>query len=301
MRRIEISTDPAVLNGTHHVLADRQRLRQVLLNLLSNAVKYNREAGRVTLRGGPSPDGNHLRLSVTDTGTGIAPENLPLLFTPFERLGAENTNIEGSGMGLALSKRLVETQGGELGVESRVGVGSTFWLDLPVAAPPSPEMPLFFKELLGAPFFQSDEEAAVPAFPVRTVSRAPAVVPRTVLHIEDNEPNQRLIEMLLSQRPSLRLLTASRGGEGFALAQKHRPDLILLDVHLPDTSGENVLHDLRADAGTRDVPVVIVSADAASIRHSQLHANGANNYLLKPFNVTQFLKILDEYLLKSAA
>ena len=146
--------------------------------------------------------------------------------------------------------------------------------------------------------FEDDEEepTVVPVAPVPAAARQ-----RVILHIEDNEPNQRLIEMLLSQRPSLRLLTASRGREGFALAQKHHPDLILLDVHLPDTSGENVLHDLRADASTRDVPVVIVSADAASIRHSQLHANGADNYLLKPFNVTQFLKILDEYLLKSAA
>ncbi len=302
-RGIVIFNDPPAGDGdAFHVLADRQRLRQVLLNLLSNAVKYNRPAGTVTLRTGTAPDARHVRLSITDTGAGISAEYLPRLFTPFERLGAENTDVEGSGMGLALSKRLVEAQGGAMGVESTAGVGSTFWIDLPVAAAPLYEssVPSLLDELIHTQLFEEDEETS--ATPLAAPA-LPALAPRqrVILHIEDNEPNQRLIEMLLSQRSSLRLLTASRGGEGFALAQKHRPDLILLDMHLPDTSGENVLHDLRADEGTRDLPVVIVSADAASIRHSQLHANGANNYLLKPFNVTQFLKILDEYLLKSAA
>ena len=300
MRRIEIRTDPVVLEGGHHVLADRQRLRQVLLNLLSNAVKYNREAGRVTLRGGPSPDGKHLRLSVTDTGLGITPENLPLLFTPFERLGAENTNIEGSGMGLALSRKLMETQGGELGVDSTVGVGSTFWLDLPVAAAPTGELPLFFEELLSSPFFGPDEGGAGgTGFSVPAAPRPPAP-PRTVLHIEDNEGNQRLVEMLLAKRPTLKLLTASRGEKGLALAREFRPDLILLDIHLPDTSGVTVLHTLRTDEGTRDTPIVVVSADAAAVRQHQLDDIGANNYLLKPFNVKQFLKILDEYLQRDA-
>ena len=300
MRRIEIQTDLAVLEGGHHVLADRQRLRQVLLNLLSNAVKYNREAGRVTLRGGPSPSGKHLRLSVTDTGLGIAPENLPRLFTPFERLGAENTNIEGSGMGLALSKKLVETQSGALGVDSTVGVGSTFWLDLPVAAAPTGETPLFFEELLDSPFFGAGEgEAASAGFATPAAPKPPAP-PRTVLHIEDNEGNQRLVEMLLTKRPTLKLLTASRGEKGLALAREFHPDLILLDIHLPDTSGVNVLHTLRSDEGTRDTPIVVVSADAAAVRQHQLDDIGANNYLLKPFNVKQFLKILDEYLQRDA-
>ena len=300
MRHIDILTDPAVLAGGQHVLADRQRLRQVLLNLLSNAVKYNREGGRVTLRGGPSPDEKHVRITVTDTGTGISPENLTLLFTPFERLGAENTSIEGSGMGLALSRKLVETQGGTLGVESEVGAGSTFWVDLPVAAAPTEESPLFFEELLGSPFFQTEEEEAT----IEAKKAAAALLPpalRTVLHIEDNEPNQRLIEMLLARRPALRLLTASRGEQGLEMAREHHPDLILLDIHLPDTSGEVVLQSLRADLGTHDTPVVMVSADAAAVKQNQFNDIGANNYLLKPFNVTQFLKILDEYLLRNAA
>lgn len=308
-REIRIFREPAVSDdSSQHVLADRQRLRQVLLNLLSNAVKYNSPAGTVTLRSGIAPDARHVRMSVTDTGVGIAAEYLPRLFTPFERLGAENTDVEGSGMGLALSKRLVEVQGGKMGVESAADAGSTFWIDLPIAAAPLYDgTPSILEELIHAQLFEDEKDRSVASAPTPRSTPDPALYSpptlrqRVVLHIEDNEPNQRLIEMLLSQRPALRLLTASRGGEGLELAQKYHPDLILLDVHLPDTSGENVLHDLRADAGTRDVPVVIVSADAASIRHSQLHANGANSYLLKPFNVTQFLKILDEYVMQSAA
>ena len=294
MRRVDVQIDADILGGGHHVLADRQRLRQVLINLLSNAVKYNREAGSVVLRGGPTPDGNQWRLTVTDTGTGIAPENLQRLFTPFDRLGAENTDIEGSGMGLALSKKLVETQGGALGVESTVGEGSTFWLDLPVAAPPENGPVPLFCDLLTIPLFDEDE----PAFP--TMPLTPPQ-PRTVLHIEDNEPNQRLIEMLLAKRPALKLLTATRGAQGLELAREHHPDLILLDIHLPDTTGEVVLQSLRNEDGTRDTPVVMVSADAAAVRQNQFNNIGANNYLLKPFNVTQFLKILDEYLLRDAA
>ena len=296
-RAVAVTVEPA---DGHHVLADRQRLRQVLLNLLSNAVKYNREAGSVTLHTAIAPDDRHLRLSVTDAGGGIAPEHLPLLFTPFERLGAENTEVEGSGIGLALARRLVEAMGGTVGVESEVGVGSTFWIDLPVAAAPldTDSASGLLDELIHARLFEDDEPAELSAPPSPSGKDARQ---RLVLHIEDNEPNQRLIEMLLSQRPSLRLLTASRGGEGLELAQKYHPDLILLDVHLPDTSGEDVLQDLRAGEGTRDVPVVIVSADAASIKHHQLHAIGANNYLLKPFNVRQFLEILDEYLVRDAA
>ena len=300
-RGVTVTIEPA---AGHHVLADRQRLRQVLLNLLSNAVKYNRAAGRVTLHAGIAPDDRHLRLSVTDTGRGITPEHLPLLFTPFERLGAENTDVEGSGIGLALARRLVEAMGGTVGVESTVGTGSTFWIDLPVAAAPldTDTAPSLLDELIHARLFEDDEPDAAPApgslaLTPPSPAKHEAARQQLVLHIED----QRLIEMLLSQRPSLRLLTASRGGEGLQLAQKYRPDLILLDVHLPDTSGEDVLQDLRAGQDTRDVPVVIVSADAASIKHHQLHAIGANNYLLKPFNVRQFLEILDEYLVRDAA
>ena len=289
-RGIGLKLDTVAAVGGHHVLADRQRIRQVLLNLLSNAVKYNREGGRVTLAAGPAPDGKRVRLSVADTGQGIAEEHLPLLFTPFERLGAEKTNVEGSGIGLALAKRLVESQGGELGVTSERGVGTTFWVDLPVAAAPLADTdPVRLEAWFGDELFPRVPEEPPPPPP-----------PRTVLHIEDNEPNRLLVEMLVRQRPALRLLTASRGQEGLHLARTQHPDLILLDMHLPDTTGENVLQLLRGDEGTKRTPIVMVSADAAAMRRNREEATGANNYLTKPFNVGQFLKLLDEYLVCDA-
>ena len=300
-RRLELIAGPGCHAEGHYVLADRQRLRQVLINLLSNAVKYNHPAGTITLDGAPTPDGRLFRLSVRDTGLGIGADKFSRLFTPFERLGAENTDVEGSGMGLALSKRLVESQRGLLGVESVPGEGSTFWVDLPVAAPPAPGTGLELLDALlgGNEPFGSSEPPAVAA-----LAPAPPPPARTILHIEDNEPNRRLVEMLVAQRPALRLLTASRGRDGLSLARTHHPDLILLDLHLPDTTGESVLHDLRADAATRDTPVVMVSADAAAVRRRQQHVEGADcadSYLTKPFNVTQFLALLDTYFERNAA
>ena len=295
VRGIALTLGTGAAVGDHHILVDRQRIRQVLLNLLSNAVKYNRADGRVTLEAGPSPDGKRVRLSVVDTGQGIAEEHLPLLFTPFERLGAEKTNVEGSGIGLALAKRLVESQGGELGVTSELGVGTTFWMDLPVAAPPlAGTDPLRLEELFNDEFFPPAKEDDSP-------EELPPPPTRTVLHIEDNEPNRLLVEMLMRQRPALRLLTASRGQEGLHLARTHHPDLILLDMHLPDTTGECVLQLLRGDEGTRSTPIVMVSADAAAMRRNQEVATGANNYLTKPFNVRQFLELLDQYLVCGAS
>ena len=292
-RGITLSLDPELQGSDLHVLADRQRLRQVLLNLLSNAVKYNCVNGRVTLGGGPAPDGKRVRLSVADTGRGIAPEKLPLLFTPFERLGAENTDVEGSGIGLALAKRLVESQGGELSVQSEPGIGSTFSVDLPLAVAPLEEESTPLDAVFGATLFLKGEEEAE--------TGAPLSAARTVLHIEDNQPNRRLLEMLVLQRPAWRLMTATRGHEGLTMARKHQPDLILLDMHLPDTTGEIVLKKLRASEETRNTPVVMVSADAASMRRNQEESTGANSYLTKPFNVGQFLKLLDQYLVTDAA
>jgi PAS domain S-box-containing protein len=279
-----------------HVLADHQRVRQVLLNLLSNAVKYNRPGGEVRVSALPAPDGRSVRLEVADTGVGIPAESLPRLFTPFDRLGAENTPVEGSGIGLALSKRLMEAQGGELGVDSTEGEGSTFWIDLPVAAAPvvDPPRPRYDETNRPGP--------ADPAQPGNGGSPAEEGLPRrTILYIEDNEQNRRLMELLLSQRSSLRLVNASRGEEGLELARLHHPDLILLDMHLPDTCGEDVLNALRADAVTKGTPVVVVSADATAIRQAALRALGANDYLTKPFNVKDFISIIDEYLYPDGA
>ena len=298
-RNIELIAGPGCTRPDLFVLADRQRLRQVLLNLLSNSVKYNRDAGSITLDGGPSPDGQHVRLSVSDTGVGIAPENLARLYTPFERLGAENTDVEGSGMGLALSKRLVETQKGELSVESERGVGTIFRVDLPTAAAPITEEVPILDDLLISRFFDDDptDPPAAALYPPSMPTTPPAPkAQHTVLHIEDNEANRLLVEMLVARRGNVRLLTASRGKQGLELAKENRPNLILLDLHLPDTTGEEVLQLLRTDVITQDTPVVMVSADATAIRRSQAYSSGANDFLTKPFNVGQFLKMLDQYL-----
>ncbi len=296
-RRITVTLRPELADGGHHVLADRQRLRQVLLNLLSNAVKYNREGGRVEIGGGLSTSGERLRMEVHDTGLGIPQAKLSRLFTPFERLGAENTDVEGNGMGLALSKRLVDSQRGFMGAESQEHVGSTFWVEMPVAAAAAddPELSaLMLEELLAGPRLREKGSQTYGSPPAELVPTAK----RVVLHIEDNESNRRLIEMLLTQRPSLRLVSASHGAEGLELAREHHPALILLDMHLPDTTGEEVLSHLRAEDSTRDTPVIVVSADATAARNHKIRAAGANDYLTKPFNVVQFLKILDDYLFR---
>jgi CheY-like chemotaxis protein len=181
---------------------------------------------------------------------------------------------------LALSKRLIEAQRGTLGVESVVGMGSTFWMELPLANEPDPDL-LPMDVLKG--LLEPEKESA----------KAPT---RTVLHIEDNESNRLLVELLLAQRPTVQLLSAACGQEGLAMACAKRPDLILLDMQLPDTSGEEVLDQLHSDERTRATPVVVISAMAGAARVRQLRAAGAADYLAKPFNVGQFLRVLDQHL-----
>jgi PAS domain S-box-containing protein len=257
------------------VRTDRQRLKQVLLNLFSNAVKYNRPGGSVTVIGEvPAP--GRLCLAVQDTGIGIAPENLGRLFEPFQRLGAEATREEGMGLGLALSKRLVDALGGSLTVTSLPGEGSTFRVELPQADPDAGE--------------GSD-------WPAQT--QVPAVAgsaPRTVLLVEDHLTNAKLIEQMLTHRPGIRLVTATDGRTGFERARLDRPDLILLDVHLPDLSGDQFLHALQADPWLRDIPVVAVSADATAPQVQRLLAAGAREYLTKPLDVPRFLEVVDSLL-----
>jgi len=282
-RGIELSGDWEAAAGLF-VLADRRRLKQVLLNLLANAVKYNRGGGTATLTGAATAAG-HLRIAVSDTGLGIAPEKIGQLFTPFERLGAEQTAIEGTGLGLALSKRLVEAMGGEINVQSVVGQGSTFVVELlltpegtapqsPASTPPSPA-----------------EHAT------HQTSRQPVEASETqavVLYIEDNLSNFGLVQTILRHRPEIKLLAAMQGQAGLELAQRHRPDLILLDFHLPDINGDEVLRRLRQEPETRDIPVLIVSADATPLQIERMRAAGANDYLTKPLDVKRFLEVLNE-------
>ena len=265
-----------------YVLADRQRLRQVLLNVLSNAVKYNREGGTITLtcidlpavNGGAS---RRLRLEVADTGIGMTAEQIGRLFTPFERLGAERTAVEGTGLGLALSKGLVEAMDGRIGAGSVPGVGSTFWVEFPLARDPLEGLDVDGQSLSGFAM-NADDYAG------------------TVLYVEDNLSNLRLIEMLLDSQPGLQLLSAQQGMLGLEIARARHPDLILLDLHLPDVPGWEVLAALQLDPVTCGIPVVVISADATAGQIERLKAAGARDYLTKPIDVPALLGVLRQYL-----
>jgi CheY-like chemotaxis protein len=260
------------------VLADRQRLKQVLLNLLTNAIKYNRPGGRVTVRcetrAGSEAGTKMLRLSVSDTGAGISPSKLELLFVPFERLGADQTAVEGTGLGLVLAKRMVELMGGTLGVESAVGEGSTFWVELPITeAPPGEEGALV--EIGGVHM------------------GAPSTAKHKLVYIEDNLPNLRLVERILARRSDIELIPAMQGRLGLDLVREHLPDLVLLDLNLPDLTGQEVLARLRADPRTRALPVLIISADATPGQIERLRSDGALDYLTKPLDIRKFLAVVD--------
>ena len=256
------------------VVADRQRLKQILVNLLSNAVKFNRPGGTVAATCLRTAAGS-VRLAVRDTGPGIAPGDQERIFSAFERLGADRAGVEGTGLGLALARRLAELMQGRLEVESVVGEGSVFCLELPAAAAPEP------LRLEPRPGW------------LPTAAHAPA---RTVLYIEDNLSNYNLVEYIFADRPGLRLLPAIRGEIGLKLAREQQPDLILLDLDLPDLHGREVLKSLRADPLTRKTPVVVISANAMPRMVEQTLAAGAKAYLTKPINVRDFLSVLDEQL-----
>jgi signal transduction histidine kinase/ActR/RegA family two-component response regulator len=272
-RSVQLIT-PEVHRCVKYVFADRQRVKQVLLNVIGNGIKYNRQGGSVTITCREYTPGR-LRIDVTDTGPGIAASQLPLLFTPFERLGAERTTVEGTGMGLALSRRLAEAMGGTVGVDSVLGQGSTFWIELPIV-----EGPVDRYHRLERPFAES----------AAAEDRRPGTA---IVHIEDNLSNVNLIEQVLSQRPGVELLAAMQGRLGLDLAREHRPMLILLDLNLPDMDGEDVLRRLRDDPRTSRIPVVIVSADASQRQVQRLLSTGASAYLTKPIDVHQLLKHVD--------
>jgi signal transduction histidine kinase/ActR/RegA family two-component response regulator len=286
---IHLEPVPAA-QASQHVLADHQRLRQVLLNLLSNAIKYNRPDGTVTVTVEPRP-GGRLRINVTDTGEGISQPSLAKLFTPFERLDAAEAGIEGTGLGLAMCRELVQAMGGETGATSIEGRGSTFWAEL------SETRPATVAEL-------ADEPPPAAAAQSRPASRPDdkhgdvAVIrtydtPRTVLYIEDVAENLRLVERVLKRRPSVTLLASAFGGAGLDLAREHHPDLILLDVHLPDMTGDEVIRDLQASPATSTIPVVVLSADATKHQIDRMMAAGAIGYLTKPIDLRQLLQAVD--------
>jgi signal transduction histidine kinase len=265
---------PEVQDAPLYALADRQRLRQVMLNLCSNAVKYNRSGGDVFVSCARDGRGA-VRIGVRDTGFGIPPAKLSRLFTPFERLGAERTSIEGTGLGLALCQRLTEAMFGELRVDSRVDEGTTFYLTLPEATAPTVE--------------------PSPSPPVEVHVRHEQANDGSVLYVEDTAANVRLMQRLLARRPGVQLLHAADGKLGVAMFQAHRPPLIMLDLHLPDIPGEDVLAQVRATPGRQPV-VVILSADASVAQQARLLAAGADGYLPKPLLVDDVLQLLDRVL-----
>ena len=268
-RSIQITTD--TVDCEEFVLTDRQRCRQVLLNLLSNAIKYNRDGGEVDVRCAPGDD--VLRISVRDTGPGIDPARRQRLFEPFERLGAETSGVEGTGLGLALTRQLVERLDGIIGVETAPGEGSTFWVELPLTDAPNGPTPTTADEV-----------------PVE------AQGDHQLLLVEDNLANLKVVEAMLRRRPGISVLPAMQGTLALELAYQHRPDIIVLDLHLPDLPGREVLHRLKADPRTRDIPVIVASADATPGTIRQLLEDGAFHYVTKPLDLDRFLDVIDRSL-----
>lgn len=253
-----------------HVRADRQRLKQVLLNLLSNAVKYRSDDAVVRVACREMPE-DRVRIVVEDNGPGIPQAALAMVFEPFERLNAASGAVEGTGLGLALALQLAELMGGSMGVDSEPGVGSTFWVELDLVA--------------------GSESREVGAAPTTAIGSPRAA--KTVLLVEDNESNILLVQGIMRARPEVSLLVAKSGAEAAAVLVDVRPDLVLLDNHLPDTTGGELLTSLKADPRTATLRVVVVSADATEAQIDSILAAGAWDYLTKPVDVARMLAVID--------
>ncbi len=263
----------------YFVDADRTRLKQILINLLSNAIKYNQTNGAVVvdcrLIAARSNTPERVRISVRDTGAGLPPDMISQLFQPFNRLGQERNTEEGTGIGLVMSKRLVELMGGLIGVESTVGLGSVFWFELNSTAEPTLEI-------------ETAQPAAIE--PVEIEHGAPL---RTLLYVEDNPANLKLIEQLIARRSDIRLLSARDGNLGIQLARAHQPDVILMDINLPGISGIQALKILRDDPVTAHIPVVALSANAMPRDVEKGLQAGFFRYLTKPIKVDEFMRTLE--------
>ncbi|MDP2088214.1 MAG: PAS domain S-box protein [Flavobacteriaceae bacterium] len=263
-------------NNTLFVKADHQKLKQVLLNVISNAIKYNSHGGTVKVE--VINNGEYIKICVSDTGKGIPSDELHKLFNPFQRIGAEISEIEGTGLGLAVAKKLMEAMHGTIGVESKVDKGSTFWI-----------------ELLQCEGQMERHEREI-VFEASATNNNTKV--GTLLYIENNISNQQLVKQIIdTQRPSIKLITNLYGKNAIKLAVDYKPDLILLDLDLPDIHGSKVLELLQKETETKNIPVIILSADAMEKQIEKLLKSGAKAYLTKPLNVLEFLKVIDEYLM----
>jgi len=266
-----------------NVLADRTRLKQVLLNLLSNAIKYNREGGTVVVDC-VSLGSDRVRLSVRDTGLGLRPDQVEALFQPFNRLGQETSSVEGTGIGLVVTKRLIELMNGSIGVTSTVGVGSVFAIELQVAESPEHGNTVPEESLAFSPWNGSSASADAPL----------------LLYVEDNPANQRLVEEIIAYRADLRQLSAPDAQLGIELARAHLPQVILMDINLPGLSGRDAQAVLRSDARTAHIPVIAITANAMPRDRAQGLAEGFFRYVTKPINVEKLNAAIDEALAHSA-
>ena len=259
------------------VNADRTRVKQILINLLSNAIKYNQAGGSVTMEYAARPSGM-VRISVRDTGAGLPPHKLAQLFQPFNRLGQEESAEEGTGIGLVVTKRLVELMSGTIGVKSSVGVGSVFWVELQAAS---------------APLLKHN--AAIPVTPPPTPVKGSGPT-HTLLYVEDNPANLKLVEHLIARRPDMHLLTAVNGPGGVEIARSALPDVILMDINLPGMSGTEAMRMLRNDPTTEHIPVIALSANAIPHDIERGLEAGFFRYLTKPIMVNDFMSALDRAL-----
>jgi CheY-like chemotaxis protein len=266
----------------YFVKADRTRVKQVLINLLSNAIKYNRSGGSVEVTCN-AITAQRMHIGVRDSGDGLSPEKLSQLFQPFNRLGQEAGAEEGTGIGLVVSKRLVELMEGEIGATSTVGVGSEFWIGLNLA--PEPQLTL-------------DAELPFELLPAQAL---PGSALRTLLYVEDNRANMQLVEQLIERRPDMRLLSAGDGIRGITLARIHQPDVILMDINLPGISGIQALKILREDPVTAHIPVLALSANAMPRDIERGLEAGFFRYLTKPIKVNEFMEALDLGLILAVA
>ena len=257
------------------ILVDRTRLKQVMINLLSNAMKFNVEGGSVTVSS--SVEGDKLRLIVSDTGKGIPPESMEDLFSPFNRLGAEYGEIEGTGIGLTITKSLIEQMGGDFGVESTVGEGSTFWVEFEIADEADQVIDVSADELPEEIVELGDDSDAVA---------------RTVLYVEDNPANLRLMRKLLGRRGKFNLIDAPTAELGLALAYDHRPDVILMDINLPGIDGFQALKELQGSPETKDIPVIAVSASVLPYEVEHGLRAGFVDYLKKPISIKVLIEAI---------
>ncbi|MFZ4799875.1 MAG: ATP-binding protein, partial [Bacteroidia bacterium] len=318
------------------IKSDNKLITQVLFNLLNNAVKYNRTDGTIKINteiiGNNTNEAEKIKVSITDTGKGIAAENLQKLFNPFERINAADSGIEGTGLGLSVVKKLMEVLGGNVGVESEVGVGSTFWITFPIQSNED-----FQKEQIGHQNEQILElQSEVSIFERDKISRADELLianleldyqqkekadraseliilkkeysdtqleneiknkKGVVLYIEDNKDNIELIkQVIVLKRPNIEIIISLKGKETLELAIKHQPDLILLDLNLPDMHGSEIILNLQANKSTQNVPVVIISADATNLQIEKNMNLGAKKYLTKPLDLAVLIATIDEWI-----